>query len=100
MNKTVEAMLQRLSDRMRVLLLSDPDWAETASGIEEMLESANLDVDPDKSSPAAFARSLFLDSPKLAVLAERAIKNRVDLHAVDQPFDLVNNLLPSDHHLD
>lgn len=100
MDDKTRKMLDRLSDRMRVLLLSDPDWKTTASQIEDSLESANLDVETDQSSPAAFARSLFLDSPKLSRLAETALKNRVDLYQIDSPFDLVNNLLPSDHHLD
>lgn len=100
MDKTVAAMLQRMSDRMVALLKNDPDWLETANQIEQSLDDAGLQVDPEKDSPKAFARSLFLDSPKLAPLAEAAIRNKVDVYQIDQPLDLVNNLLPSDHHLD
>lgn len=100
MDKQVEKMLARLSDRLAALLKNDPDWKDQAEEIEAALDRADLQVDPDKTSPQAFARSLFLASPRLAVLAERALKNKVDLYAVDDPFELVNNLLPSDHHLD
>jgi len=100
MEKSVERMLERLSDRMAALLKQVHDWKGSASTIEAVLDESGLQVDADKSSPAAFARSLFLDNPSMAVLAERAIKNKVDLYAVDDPLDLVNNLLPSDHHLD
>lgn len=100
MDKKLEKMLERLSDRMAALLKNDPDWLDVANQIEQSLDEAGLEVETDKASPARFAQSLFGDNPKLAALAETALKNRVDIYAVDQPFDLVNNLLPSDHHLD
>src|SRR5579859_2045366 len=100
MDQKVEKMLERLADRLGALLKKHPDWQETADQLEASLESADLEVETDKSSPKAFATSLFENNPKLSRLAETALKNRVDLYQIDSPFDLVNNLLPSDHHLD
>lgn len=100
MDKATEKMLQRLSDRLAALLKSDPDWKETAELIEESLDNAGLQVEAAKDSPQAFARNLFQDNPKLSVLAETALRNKMDVYQIDQPLDLVNYLLPSDHHLD
>ena len=100
MDQKVEKMMNRLSERLAILLVKDPDWSETADQIEQLLDDAGLQVEVQKSGPMAFATSLFLDNPKLSRLAETALKNRVDLYQIDSPFDLVNNLLPSDHHLD
>lgn len=101
MDDKTQRMLQRLSDRLAALLKPDPDWAATADQIEGMLDGVDLQVEVDKThGPRAFATSLFLNNPRLVVLAERAIKFRTDPYQIDQPLDLIENLLPSNQHHD
>lgn len=88
-----QEMLDELSDRMLALLKANPEWQDQAEQIAGMLEANN----PDLSSPEKFVRSVLHE---LRPLADRARKLKFDPAKVDSPADLVNNLLPSDHHLD
>ena len=92
-NDSLQAMLGQMSARLTSLLAADPDWKATAEELASMLENN----DPDWTSPAAFVASL---RPQLLKLAPQAIKTQFDPASVDSPIDLVNNLLPSDHHAD
>jgi hypothetical protein len=100
MDKQVEKTLERMSDRMAALLQNDSDWKESAEQIEDALERSNLIVETERNSPRDFARSLFLNNVNMSLLAETALRNRVDIFGQDDPFEMVNNLLPSDRHLD
>lgn len=88
-----EAMRERLSDRLMLLLKQDEDWKIAADEIASMLDVTNADL----SSPQEFVNSLSLP---LGRLADEAIRREFNPRSVSDPLDLVNNLLPSDHHLD
>lgn len=89
-----QAMLDRVSLRLLQLLKPDPDWKVAADEIARMLEANN----PDLSSPVAFVQSV--EPQMMRTLVPQAIKNGFLPMQVTDPLDLVNNLLPSDHHAD
>ncbi len=98
MDKPTERMLDRLCDRLAGLLANDPDWQETASQIEGLLDSVDLQVSVLKTSPREFARSLLEANPRMTVLAERAIKFKADPDQFSDPMTLIENLTPSNQH--
>ena len=89
----VQAMLDRLSARLVALLRQEPDWKAAANEVADALDATNLDW----GNPERMVVSL---EPKLRPLARMALERMVNPANVDSPLDLVNNLLPSDHHLD
>jgi len=88
-----QAMLARLSDRLAALLKAEPDWKATADEIVDLVEVP----EPDWSSPQAFVASA---QGALMTLVPQALKWKVRPEQAESPLDLVQNLLPSDHHLD
>ena len=67
---------------------------EAADEIARMLEANEAEM----SSPAAFVQSV--EPQLMRMLVPQAIKNGFLPMQVTDPLDLVNNLLPSDHHAD
>jgi hypothetical protein len=94
-----QEMLDRISDRMAILMSRDPDWRDQASEIVEMLDRSDIFVLPEGKTPKWWCRSLF-ETPGLSILAEAAIKMDLAVEQVERALDLVVLLLPSDHHLD
>jgi hypothetical protein len=99
MDSRAEAMLERLADCMAVLMQSNPDWRDQASQVTEMLDRSGIEVQPEGTTPRAWCNSLFQE-PRMAALAEAAIEMELEPEEVRRPIDLIELLLPSDHHLD
>lgn len=89
-----QAMLDRIKVRLTNLLTPDPDWKVAADEIARMLEANEAEM----NSPAAFVQSV--EPQLMRMLVPQAIKNGFLPMQVTDPLDLVNNLLPSDHHAD
>jgi hypothetical protein len=91
----------RLAERLAALLRQDPDWEIVADEIEMMLDRSEWTVQPTpRDNPLVYARSLILENLVGLQLAEQAEKYGADPDAVDSAYDLIVNLMPSDHHLD
>jgi hypothetical protein len=93
-------MRERLADRLAALLREDPEWKARADEIERMLDRSEWGVPTQpRDNPAEYARHLILTNPAGLRLAAQAAKNKANLYGQDDPVELVNQLLPSDHHL-
>ncbi|WMT71300.1 hypothetical protein [Bradyrhizobium sp. Ash2021] len=92
-------MLERLADRMTVLLKSDPDnWEFYALQVCHALTEVNFAVDPSLASARAFSRTLFLEN-NLYSLARKLIETGMAPEELGcSPIDLMNTLLPSVYH--
>jgi len=99
MDDRTEAMLERLADCMAVLMSGNPDWRDQASQVVAMLDMAEIEVQPEGDNPRAWCSSLFRES-RMPALAEAAIEMGLEPEEVSRPIDLIELLLPSDHHLD
>jgi hypothetical protein len=93
-SKEVQEMLDRMSDRMVELMSADPDWREEASQIEDMLDSSDIFVLPEGTTPRAWCESLF-QTPRLSDLARRMIAFGMKPEDFDRPLDVIVNVLPS-----
>jgi hypothetical protein len=98
-NNQTEAMLERLADCMTILMQSSPDWRDQASSIVETMYQAGMEVQPEGDTPRAWCNSLFQE-PGMSGLAETAIEMHMKPEEERRPIDLIEPLLPSDHHLD
>jgi hypothetical protein len=99
MDDRTEAMLERLADCLAVMMQSNPDWRDQAWSIVETMYRAGIEVQPEGDNPRAWCNSLFQE-PRMPSLAEAAIAMDLEPEEVRRPIDLIELLLPSDHHLD
>lgn len=90
-----ETMQSELVSRMVILLDQMPESSRDSEmvSVMETLENAGISVgDPDRSSPKAFARDLFMETGSLLGRIQDAADRDFNPESAESPHELVANL--------